>query len=415
MIMTISRSIMNLTYSLVVDVVATVTAHAQKEDDCVIAYVFDGKREVERFGFDVFVGDYPEIYYGIKQLPGNRISYLTTAEAKEVNVNDVISYAAAPQNEDPWADYYAMADGMDDANRRATIATIEEMKQSPEYLELVEQETKIQEYWAQMETLSAALVDIPDDEINRNFRLMSSVGMLGKDSYDPNGITGAPTSKVFVIDQYNDENLKRTSWWTYCGPGAVAWAFRGLYDSYPISGPTKRFIPIHPLATRWYVSAEGKSLYYEGYCDSYSVYRCLDQAELLAMYKHDPNNPSRRFDNGFLEAIHSHTTRTGSEYPMYQLGLTNAVKDITKGEYGVQTTTAAHKHIKEKHLPVFICYTLNNGASHYVVAFGTGKIGTKNYVYVMDNNNLISDFGHRAYWRKETTLNYGLRYKIVKK
>lgn len=390
-------------------VVATVSTYAQKEDNCVIAYIFEGQRQVARLaGCNAFVGEYPGIYYGIKAMPGDQVSRLTTAEAENVDVQRV---SQVPQNSDPWAVYYDVANSLDDENRTAMLATIEAMKQSPEYLELVEQEAEVETFWNDIEPLSAKLQEMNDNEINSHLVLSSNVNTLSdKNKPDKNGITGTPTSDVYVIPQYDNDNLKRTSWCTYCGPGAVAWVFRGLYDSYPISGPSKKYIPIHPLPDSIY-----NGLLWSLDCGTYSYYKCLDKLALEQMWKRDPNNVSRQNDNGFLEEIHSHTVKTGDEYPMYQLGLTNAIKSITNRQYGVQHTTAAHKHILNKHLPVFVNYTHSSGQQHWIVAFGYGKIGTKKYIYITDAGALIQHFGHKAYWRKETTANYGLRYKLVKK
>lgn len=399
------------------EVVATVTTYAQKEDDCVIAYILEGKRATEKTGKSAFVGEYPAVFYAVKQTPGTMTQRFTDAEGNAVSVSRATAYA--PQDNDPWADYYAMTEGMDEENRRTTLATIEEMKQSPEYIEMMENEAYVNKFWAEIDNVSEDITAMSDKDINSSLFPNQYAGQIStKADKDPNGIPGSPSSS-YIIPRYNNYNLIRTSWNTYCGPGAVAWIFRGLYDSYPISGPTKKYIPIHPLSDKYYIDANGKRRQYacrELYTGN-SFYDCLDKMELKRMWDRDPNNVSRQMDNGFLEEIHSHTVKTGDEYPMYQLGITNAIKSITNGQYGVQSTTQSHNHIKKSQLPILICYVPkgSGGASHYMVGFGSGKIGTKKYVYVTDNANLIQDFGFLPYWRKETTGNYGLRYKIVKK
>lgn len=405
------------------EVVATITTYAQKEDDCVIAYIFSGKRTTRKIGMRAFVGKYPAVYYGVKQTPGSITQSFTDAENKNVTIDHIAGFS--PQNIDPWSEYYAMTEEMDEENRQATLATIEEMKQSPEYLELVENEAKVDEYWKELECLTNGITTMSDKDINRLLIQNSSISLArsskktgDKDDKDPNGITGSPT-KYYIISTYNNDNLKRTSWCTYCGPGAIAWVFRGLYDSYPISGQKKKYIEINPLSKQSYNDANGtvQTYSYHNRYGNYSYYYCLDDTELYRIYTKEHNNLSQQLDNGFLEEIYSHTVKMGNDYPMFQLGITNAIKNLTDGQYGVQSTTTSHQHINNKHLPILICYVPKggDGASHYVVGFGSGKIGTKKYVYVTDNTNKIQDFGFKAYWRKETTGNYGLRYKIVKK
>ena len=50
---------------------------------------------------------------------------------------------------------------------------------------------------------------------------------------------------------------------------------------------------------------------------------------------------------------------------------------------------------------------------HYIVAFGTGNTGTKNYIYITDNGTYISGNSYYPYWRYEGS-NYGIRYKLKK-
>ena len=86
---------------------------------------------------------------------------------------------------------------------------------------------------------------------------------------------------------------------------------------------------------------------------------------------------------------------------------------VLEEEYSLGTTTTSRSYIENKKLPVFIM--IGTGTSfHYLVAFGVGKIGSTNYIYVTDNGAYIGSYNYYPYWRKEGS-NYGIRYKLTKK
>lgn len=93
-------------------VVATVTTHAKKEDDAVIAFMFEGGRNSVIKGYDAFVGDYPDAYYGIKGTAGSSPVKLYKSDLK----TPVVATKAAV-GDDVWAPYYALLDQMDEENR----------------------------------------------------------------------------------------------------------------------------------------------------------------------------------------------------------------------------------------------------------------------------------------------------------
>lgn len=367
-------------------VVATVTTHAKKEEDAVIAFMFEGGRNSVIKGYDAFVGDYPDAYYGIKGTAGSSPVKLYKSDLK----TPVVATKAAV-GDDVWAPYYALLDQMDEENRAATLAAIEEMKQSEEFLE--SESKDIETYWDGIMPLTSILKNYSDKEICRSMAKIDWMLPTKSDGIKPNNgdiYNGNPSSYVYIIPQFNNEKLKSTRWSGKCGPGIVSWTYRGLYSNYPHN--TSQYIPIHgDKSTGTFTNYSSRAEY--GYYDSRT-----------------------QADHGVYKNVDK---RCGPSGELYELGLKNAIKDLTGGTYKVVTTAYSHKNIKANS-PVFVMAVMD-GNPHYFLAFGYGytKKGLKktNYIYIMDNGAMTKNNTYRQYypyWHKETS-NYGLRYKVAKK
>lgn len=113
---------------------ASITTYAKKEDNGVIAYMFEKAQSSEAEGFDTFVGNYPDVYYGKRTLVGEPPADLCLSDRKTRVAVPVMTKAVA--DDDVWAPYYELLDRMDEENRAATLATIAEMKDSEEAAEV---------------------------------------------------------------------------------------------------------------------------------------------------------------------------------------------------------------------------------------------------------------------------------------
>lgn len=381
---------------------STITTHAKKEDKTVIAFMFEHKINTPiKEGYEIFAGQYPNVYYGIR---GEINS--TPKQLLEKDLQTPVAYAEAVEDIDNiWSSYYSLLNDMSEEERAIMLEDIETMKNSPEFIES-QDKTEVNNFWSEMEILSNELQNYDDNEINRFMIKSSTLGATGP-GYD--GTTSTPTTH-YIIPRYNNDNLKRTHWERFCGPAVIAWIYRGLYDHYPKNSTEENaYIKIHNDRYNSMIINNETAF---RYCSDFSYYTFSDDA-LASIWNKKSNNISRQLDNGFYEEILSHTVKTGDTYPMYHLGLANAMKSLTNVEYGVQVTSTSRDYINNKHLPVIIM--LGTGSSfHYLVAFGTGKTGKTNYIYVTDNGSYIGSYNYYPYWRKEGS-NYGIRYKVVKK
>ena len=292
-----------------------------------------------------------------------------------------------------WEDYEALLPKMDEESRRMTLESIEQLKN---YNELMDDDSSIDEnelnsYWNDMED---KLGDLSNYEA-KNLCLPMTKG----DGVQPNAgdLYGTNPGSYYIIPKYNT-GLKATHWDVECGAAAVAWVYRGLYDSYPKN--SDGYIPIY-----------GDDFDSENFTN----YHIYDHYPNLYSYYTDAPNIEQA-DHGLYLQIKKHVHSLGE---MYEAGLKNSMSEITGGAYKVSVTAYSHKHI-QKDEPVIVMAVMD-GSSHYFVAFGYGfiKKGTKKTKYIMiaDNGVMTKYNTHRTYnafWHKETS-NYGLRYKVTKK
>ena len=370
--------------------------------------MFEYNKQSVKNNFDAFVGEYPNVIYGTKgDIHSTPINLLT--EGTNITLEKCTYTRSNPDN---WNDYYDLSENLPEEEKNLMLNAINEMKTSSEYLKLVEKENEINNFWTETENITTELSKMKDDEINLDF-VASQNSQITRGNTGPgyDGTTTFPTT-YYIIPEFNNERIKRTHWKGYCGPGAVAWVYRNLYSHYPKNSTNKNsYIRIHNDD----VYLDTLDLFLS--CDAYAYYHYtptfIGDDELFNIYKGNANNYSLHTDNGFYQKLLSHTVKTLDDYPMYQLGMTNAIKGITEEEYSLGTTTTSRSYIENKKLPVFIM--IGTGTSfHYLVAFGVGKIGSTNYIYVTDNGSYIGSYNYYPYWRKEGS-NYGIRYKLTKK
>ena len=384
----------------------TVTSHAKKEDTSVIAFMFEYNKQSIKNNLDAFVGEYPNVIYGIRgDIHSTPINLLT--EGTNITL-EKCTYTRS--NSDNWSNYYDLSENLPEEEKNLMHNAINEMKNGSEYLELVEKENEIDNFWTETENITTELSKMKDDEINLDF-VVSQNSQITRGGTGPgyDGTTTFPTT-YYIIPNFNKENIKRTHWDGYCGPAAVAWVYRNLYSNYPKNSTANNsYIRIHGDER----STNSYDVFRKSSSFSYYGYGSLSNENLANIYNEVANNHSQQTDNGFYQKLLSHTVKTGNAYPMYQLGMTNAIKGITDNEYSLGTTATSRSYIENKQLPVFIMIGTGDNF-HYLVAFGTGKVDNTNYIYVTDNGSYIGSYNYYPYWRKEGS-NYGIRYKLTKK
>ncbi len=204
---------------------------------------------------------------------------------------------------------------------------------------------------------------------------------------------------------YRSTQLQKTYWDCACGPAALAWIYRGLYDEYPpING---EYLPIHGDSSgpHFWATNYGTSLYFFGLGVLNNMHG-LTCNEVRERYV----SMSSEVDNG-LTAVFFHRCLfmwlLGSwQGAMPSCNLAEAFSAATNDVYTVagdcSALTAADNIYNN--LPVLIIRT---GRDHYLIAYGYGGITTSGYnverknlyFLIMDNGYTISNNNYKPYWR----------------
>lgn len=378
--------------------VATIATLALQTNDGVIEFMFENpiNRDYPE-NLDMFEGFYPNVFWGKRGEYGMSPAALYDADKKTV-INDIPSVNELDR-------YDQILANMDDASRQSAIQTLSEARQKQAEINT----DALRNFWNNISSMKEEIRMMTDVEMRSAAYKQRYVNQLNENP-GQDGQAGDPSQIIYIIPQYNTYAMKHTHWGSFCGPSALAWVYRGLYSHYPLNSTSEEsYIRIYGDNNKRY---NNENYFTNNSTYNYAFYEYSD-AELLKMWNKNPDNASKKLDNGLFATLLTHCVKTGSAYPMYHLGLANGMKDVTGKRYGVQVTSTSRDYIKNKHLPVLIMIGTGDNF-HYLVAFGVGKSGKQNYVYIMDNGSYIGSYNYTAYWRREGS-NYGLRYKIVRK
>ncbi|MGM9747103.1 MAG: hypothetical protein ACI30H_09105 [Paludibacteraceae bacterium] len=366
------------------EIVATITTFAQKEEEACIAFVFNTplKRESPN-NLVMFEGLYPTVYWGELGNYGEPPLALYSDDG----ITRIVDIPSIYEDER----YEEIVQHMDAESAIQTRSILVNYKQKRQ-----EHTTIVKQYWNYKCTTRSNSIHTKDNGVNAH------------------DIVSETPPNSYVIPEFNKSSMLNTRWSGPCGPGVVAWVYRGLYSHYPKTGTTSdTYIRIHGDSAKYaIINGKSQQIFGVDVTNKHSLYYYNDD-NCYQIYNKVADNVSRQIDNGLYEVLLDHTVKTDSNYPMYQAGLNNAIQEITNNTYCITTTTKTRDHILNNHLPVFIM--LGTGKSfHYIVAFGTSKVGTQKYIYITDNGYFTSTNNYDPYWRYEGS-NYGIRYKLKTK
>lgn len=205
--------------------IGTVTTYARKNKASVIKNVFPYVRMYEGLitkgeEYKVFSDSYPRsIYYGIPSKSGDEPSIIVDSVTDEI------------------VDFINIEDSELDLFNSLTDEELAEMGilDREEHLINYENEKKLEDdesemLWSFIESLPFEIEDEFSDENIVEFQEISKGTTTLKSSFH-------------TIPSYNTYKMRSTIWSGYCGPSAICWVYRGLYDSYdgvylPLNGDT---------------------------------------------------------------------------------------------------------------------------------------------------------------------------------
>ncbi len=352
-------------------VVSGVTTIAKKESSNMISFIFEEPLNYDDCGiYSYFVGNYPSVFYGTPSYPGNAPASLFMEDGI-TSVHNIPSCNILDN-------YANLIHSMDDTGRLLHADVINIMS-----AEIAEMNTELADFWAEADAKKDSILRMSDEQIIAE--VQQSVNQR------------SATWDEYIIPSYNN-NLKKTFWSGWCGPSAIAWAYRGLYSSYPIG--TAHYLRIHGNSSVGVFYTTPSFSYYD-YSDDNNVYIS-----------------SSCTDNGLYSALFGYCTNGFGGHPMYINGMNKATKCVTNNNYAVNLTVQPHDRIRNHHLPVFnlIGY---EWSFHYLVAFGSGYEKKRNgniknkFLLVTDNGSAAGRHNYAPYWRSQSP-DPGIRYKIYR-
>ena len=345
-------------------VVATITTIAKKESSNMIHFMFDEPLDYTYYEGELkfFIGNYPDIFYGIPSNPGDNPLYLLSEDG-ETPITSIPS-------SNMYENYQELINSMNDEDLEDHSYVIAEME-----AEINEFNIELDQFWENADAYKDIIINMTDSEI-----IADVTDKIMKAS--------SSTWREYIIPYYNN-GLKYTRWTGWCGPSAVAWAYRGFYTNYRKT--SSNYVPIYSD------NSQGTYTKYN--------YRAW----------HSSQGSVSDADHGLYANLLSYCVKTGKSYPMYQGGMNKAVKDITDNIYGVNLCSSPHDRIRINNWPIF-CMIGYSWSFHYLVGFGSGYELKKNgkiknkFLLVTDNGAATCRHNYAPYWRSQSK-DPGIRYK----
>lgn len=359
-------------------VIANVTTIAKKQATNVCAFLFNIKMDYSDKGTeDYFVGAYPSPILGI----------LSTVGSSPTNLHYVgYSESVSPPSLNLLTNFQNIISSMDAESQSSNSTGISDLQ-----TQLTENTDGLSAFWYKADTAKNRILTLTDLQIIDEAQTWS-------------GKTTAITWDGYTISAYNSESLKKTRWAGWCGPSAIAWAYRGLYSIY--SKSSSNFIRLRGAGD---YSVSGTT-YFRDNSSSDRAYHTAPDCYV---------SPS---DNGLYNRLLSECSGSCSSTfrPMYEAGMNRGMKAVTSDEYKIAYCTEPHNRIRSYNLPVFEMINIGGfGGLHYLCGFGSGyerrSGGTikSKWLLLADNGYRTSHYGYYPYWRNQSP-DPGLFYKVFK-
>ena len=359
-------------------VIANVTTIAKKQASNICAFLFNNKMDYSDKGTeDYFIGSYPSPLLGTLSTVGSTPSNLHYAGHTETVTAPSMNLLTNFQN---------IISSMDAESQSSNSTGISDLQN-----QLNENTDGLSAFWYRADTAKNRIITLTDLQIIDEAQTWS-------------GKTTAITWDGYTIQAYNSESLKKTRWAGWCGPSAIAWAYRGLYANYP-------------KASSNYIRLRGAGDFPSSGTAFFKDIPSIDRA-----YHTAPDCSASISDNGLYFRLLSECpgTCSSSFRAMYEAGMNRGMKAVTGDEYKIAYCTEPHNRIRSYNLPIFEMINIGGfGGLHYLCGFGSGyerrssgAIKSK-WLLLTDDGFRIAHYGYYPYWRNQSP-DPGLFYKIYK-
>ena len=222
----------------------------------------------------------------------------------------------------------------------------------------------------------------------------------------------------YTARNYCEAPIQQTRWCGACGPAALAWVYRGIYDEYPPQ--VGEYLPIHGDYSRLYFGRNGDNSYYYYRLDSLNIYPDPWAGYVKSRYIERSQDVDYGLTANFYQSAICVKTGNYWSFALAPCRLSNALGIATNNRFGVcddcSALTAAD-WINYYNLPVLILYT---NLRHYIVAYGYGGISdtyggpisrSNLYFLVTDNGHATEANGYKPFWRHYKICEYYHRVK----
>lgn len=404
----------------------TLTTCAKKETDANISNVLPYVRNYANVltkgtGYKIISGGYPKtLYTGLIGKSGDDATVIIDPTTGNT-VTNVIS-------ED--------AQGMVDAIKNLSPEELNKLNvNDPNQLisQIVEKDNQnkiyAEKYWNVIDSLKNQLDTMTDNQI---VTALTSKGTSTWTSYSE-----------YILSNYSqNKNLGLTFWSGWCGPSALAFIYRGLYDNYndfklPIHGDSdfgKLPLQFNNINYSYYNYNDSGDDDKDGISNDTDK-DWIDKQSLIndgGLYAKLATYSGLYLLPNIVKPILGGNTASKNA-PTFPGPMNLALISATKGKYGLSYVFDAHDHMRSTNLPA-ICLVEN--MSHWVVSIGSkyeywnwqvvmkifkksfilseGAVRTNKWLYIQDNGYTSgTENGFRPYWRNDK-LTFYIEYGVQK-
>jgi hypothetical protein len=394
----------------------TITVYAHKMTDQLIAFVGAASYEEYDFRYKRYVGMYPSVYYADWDMSYSIPVYNEDYNRFEMQGVDDFCSPLSTNPLDILADKLSNIPQADKDLMNEDLLYAEPIETNdgeimPPIMSLQGYEALCAiKYDSSMVKLNSRLAWLAEDTIGDGFYL----------SREQKDTIAAVLSNVqtytYYLPEYEDCQLRFTRWKGYCGPAAMAWLYRGKWDSFGGA-----YLPLY--GNGWYES-ENVKLY--DYLGSYAYYST--SSAVCERYGEICNTASwvmmsMEYDNGLCGVWYEHCHYLFEGQALFEEGMREGLESATynrDNHYTINFTIVPRLWIYNSHEPVVIEGS-PQGEPHYWAAIGvtfnTGLLGVpKNrFFLVTDNGSLTQYHGYYPFWKAYNfwNLHYGWKQQNI--
>ena len=388
-----------------------ITVYAHKMSDQLIAFVGAACYKENDFRHKRYVGMYPSVYYANFDMSYSIPVYNADNERFEMQeVGDPAPLYTTPMDilqeklySIPQEELVLMND---DLSQTDIIETEDGETVIPASSLGAFQAACMAMHDSAMYKLSDRMADLLRDTVSDTFYLSTYQRNL------IDSVLSNTQTYTYYLPEYEDYHLRLTHWHEYCGPAAMAWLYRGKWNTY-----NGVYIPLYEEGS---IFCDNILLRYSqwGYYAYYEITR-----NMLDAYGGDYVSASMHVDNGLCGEWYQYCHHICGGEALFDGGMREGLEQATGDKeirYTTRFTIQPRTWIYDRHEPVVI---EGSPAPEYVphylaaiaVTFNRGCLGVlkNSFFLVTDNGYQIQYHGYYPYWKAYNFWNLHYGWKVL--